>query len=156
MTNHRRAHIPCGTYFFTLALADRAARTLVDDFGALRWAYRQSQAQRRFHCDAIVVLPNYLHAIWTLPEGDADYSTRWGAIKARFTREIIGRMGFNPILPSRSAIQTGLRTHVFCENTLSRSVSVCHAANTHLVNFLYFNRFGSSASAPRRRFLSSS
>ncbi len=34
---------------------------------------------------AIVLLPDHLHTVWTLPTGDADYSTRWKIIKARFT-----------------------------------------------------------------------
>ncbi len=30
-----------------------------------------------FTIDAIVVLPDHLHAVWTLPEGDADFAMRW-------------------------------------------------------------------------------
>jgi putative transposase len=35
-----------------------------------------------------VVLPEHLHAVWTLPEGDAGYSIRWKAIKTRFTKSV--------------------------------------------------------------------
>ena len=42
--------------------------------------------QGRFDIDAIVVLPDHIHCIWSLPEGDVDYSKRWGMIKAGFTR----------------------------------------------------------------------
>jgi putative transposase len=38
--------------------------------------------------DAVVVLPDHLHCIWSLPDGDADYSTRWGLIKAHFSRGV--------------------------------------------------------------------
>ena len=48
----------------------------------LRDAFRLVRAQRPFIIDAIVILPDHLHTIWTLPDGDADYSGRWRAIKA--------------------------------------------------------------------------
>jgi putative transposase len=43
--------------------------------------------ERPFKIDAWVVLPDHLHAVWTLQEGDADYSVRWRLIEARFSRE---------------------------------------------------------------------
>jgi len=55
----------------------------------LREAVRRTKAERPFRVDAFVVLPDHLHAVWTLPEGDADFSTRWGAIKARFSRAVL-------------------------------------------------------------------
>jgi putative transposase len=54
----------------------------------LRKAFRTVRAERPFTVDAIVVLPDYLHAIWTLPEEDADYSGRWRAIKSHFTYDL--------------------------------------------------------------------
>ena len=93
MTNYRRSRIPGATYFFTVALADRSATTLVDEIGALRDACSATRAERPFRCDAFVVLPDHLHAVWTLPEGDSDYSTRWRLIKARFTRAVLAKMG---------------------------------------------------------------
>jgi putative transposase len=36
--------------------------------------------------NAIVLLPDHLHTIWTLPPGDVDYSGRWNWIKHEFTR----------------------------------------------------------------------
>ena len=65
----------------------------------LRVAFVMTQRERPFWCDAFVVLPDHLHAVWTLPPGDADYSTRWGAIKARFTMHVNRsrrRPGFSP------------------------------------------------------------
>ncbi|GGD47426.1 REP-associated tyrosine transposase [Sinisalibacter lacisalsi] len=88
MTNYRRVSIPGGTYFFTVALANRTASTLVDHVDVLRHAFLATRAERPFVTDAFVVLPDHLHAVWTLPEGDADFSTRWRLIKSRFVREI--------------------------------------------------------------------
>jgi putative transposase len=69
---------------------------------ALREAVRLTGAERPFDIDAWVVLPDHLHCVWTLPEGDADYSTRWGAIKGRFTNTL-RRSGLAPTLPPRNA-----------------------------------------------------
>lgn len=121
MTNYSRMKTPGGTFFFTLALADRSASTLVDHVQALREAFRETRRERPFHTDAFVVLPDHLHAVWTLPAGDADYSTRWAAVKSRFTRKVRGRMGLNPILRSPSKIKkgdAGLWQRRFWEHTI--------------------------------------
>ncbi len=52
----------------------------------LRGVIRDVRSARPFDIDAIVVLPDHIHCIWSLPEGDIDYSKRWGMIKAGFTR----------------------------------------------------------------------
>ena len=88
MPNYVRARVPGGTYFFTVALADRGATTLVDEVDALREAVRRTRAERPFGIDAWVVLPDHLHCVWRLPEGDADYATRWRLIKARFSMAV--------------------------------------------------------------------
>ena len=84
-TNYRRDRTPGGTWFFTLSLADRKARLLVERIAHLRCALRSVQRQHPFTLDAIVVLPHHLHAIWTLPSGDSDFSLRWRLIKSRFS-----------------------------------------------------------------------
>jgi len=86
MPNYRRARVPGGTYFFTVALAERRARLLVEHVGILRDVVRLTRLERPFRIDAMVILPDHLHAVWTLPEGDDDFPTRWTLIKARFSR----------------------------------------------------------------------
>ena len=54
----------------------------------IRRSVADVQRQMPFAIDAWVVLPEHMHAIWTLPEGDADFSTRWGRIKANITRRV--------------------------------------------------------------------
>jgi putative transposase len=70
MTNYRRNFARGGTYFFTVTLADRRLRLLTDHVDQLRGAFRYTRARHPFAIDAIVVLPEHLHAIWTLPEDD--------------------------------------------------------------------------------------
>lgn len=105
MPAYRRLRMPGATYFFTVALADRSSDLLIRRIAYLRRAVGVTMQERPFWCDAAVVLPDHLHMIWTLPEGDADYSTRWGAIKARFTMSV-RRAGFTPP-PGLPQVQSG-------------------------------------------------
>ena len=78
MTAYRRLRVPGGTYFITLALERRGSSVLVDHVDLLREAWAATARERPFVTEAVVVLPDHLHAVWRLPEGDADFSTRWG------------------------------------------------------------------------------
>ena len=81
--------MPGATCFFTVNLTERKGnRLLVDQIDTLRAAFRAAQAAHSFRIDAAVILPDHLHRIWTLPTGDSDFSTRWGLIKASFSRSI--------------------------------------------------------------------
>jgi len=91
MVHYRRSRVPGGTFFFTVALRDRKAETLVNHVDAMRHAIRDVRARRPFVIDAMVILPDHLHAVWTLPSGDADYSGRWRAIKSGFVRALRAR-----------------------------------------------------------------
>jgi putative transposase len=82
MPNYRRARIPGGTYFFTVVTHQRQPLLLEPSFRtALRDAVTRTRTHHSFTIDAWVLLPDHLHAIWTLPEGDGNYSLRWNMIK---------------------------------------------------------------------------
>lgn len=85
---YRRADVAGGTYFFTVNLAERKRTLLVDYVDVLRSVIREVKAKHPFHIDAMVILPDHLHAVWTLPVGDADYPTRWMLIKAGLSHNI--------------------------------------------------------------------
>ncbi|MCB1333557.1 MAG: transposase [Roseivivax sp.] len=77
---------------------------MVDEIGLLRQCVRKVMQSRPFVIDAWVVLPDHMHAVWTLPEDDANYSDRWGAIKARFSKHVrlkhgVEAVGCKPTLP---------------------------------------------------------
>ena len=91
MSGYRRASVPGGTFFFTLCLANRGGSLLTHRAGALRAAWIETARALPFRTEAVAVLPNHLHAVWTLPEGDADFSTRWKRIKRGFTVRVGGQ-----------------------------------------------------------------
>ena len=88
MPNYRRAFVPGGCWFFTVNLLDRRRYLLTENIDALREATRISQARHPFTIDAMVVLPDHVHAIWTLPPDDAEFSLRWQLIKISFAQAI--------------------------------------------------------------------
>jgi putative transposase len=90
MPNYRRFFRNGGTYFFTVVTHERR-RFLTDEDarGCLHAAIDEQRKNRPFELMAIVLLPDHLHAIWTLPSGDSAYSTRWAKIKERFTRSFL-------------------------------------------------------------------
>ncbi len=69
-------------------LAERSKTLLTDYIGELRESVRRVREAHPFDIDAMVVLPEHLHAVWTLPPGDTDYPTRWALIKAGFSRAL--------------------------------------------------------------------
>jgi REP element-mobilizing transposase RayT len=89
MVGYRRNFVPGGTYFFTVTLADRRLSMLVDHIDVLRSALRTARSERPFTIDAIVILPDHLHAILTLPPEDSDFSGRWRRIKGYFSSGLI-------------------------------------------------------------------
>jgi REP-associated tyrosine transposase len=89
MVGYRRNFVRGGTYFFTVTLADRQSTILVDRIDSLRAAFRRARSERTFLVDAIVILPDHLHAILTLPLADSDFPGRWRRIKGYFSTSII-------------------------------------------------------------------
>jgi putative transposase len=89
MVRYRRNRVEGGTFFFTVTLADRRSTALVDHVGPLRAAFRVARQERPFTVDAIVILPDHLHAILTLPEGDDDFAGRWRRIKGHFSSGLL-------------------------------------------------------------------
>ncbi len=103
MPEYRRHRAAGGTYFFTVVtfgrrpwLCDEASRA------ALRRAIDHVRRRHPFRVDAWVLLPDHLHCLWTLPEGDSDYSTRWRLIKGFVARSLGGGGETGELGPSRA------------------------------------------------------
>lgn len=101
MPNYRRNYVPGGSYFFTVNLHDRRQDLLTRHWLQLRQAMQAVRVDRPFRLDALVILPDHLHAVWTLPERDADFSSRWRAIKSRFSKSLVRVGGEGPFWQSR-------------------------------------------------------
>jgi putative transposase len=130
MVLFRRNRVPGASYFFTVTLRDRSSDLLVRHIDALRNAFRSVRDERPFEMDAVVVLPEHLHAIWTLPIDDDDYSTRWRLIKARFTGDVIAS-GVTPQRLSKGEYDLWQRR--FWEHTLRDEEDVArHMDYIHL------------------------
>ena len=89
MPQYRRTRISGGSFFFTVVTARR--RRLLTELQvrlALRQAIQAVRQERPFRIDGWVLLPDHLHAIWTLPSGDDDFATRWRLIKGRVTHQL--------------------------------------------------------------------
>jgi putative transposase len=94
MPNYRRSHTPGGTFFFTVVTHRRrrvfdapSSRALLGE------VIRECQKDWPFEVHAIVLLPDHLHTLWTLPRGDENYSGRWSAIKKTFTSRFLAGGG---------------------------------------------------------------
>jgi putative transposase len=116
MTDYRRNFIPGGSFFFTVNLADRRLRLLTEHVDGLRNAFRETRQHRPFAIDAMVVLPDHLHTVWTLPGGDADFATRWRLIKSTFSRNLASS---EPISSSRAVKgERGIWQRRYWEHTI--------------------------------------
>ncbi|HSH91977.1 MAG TPA: transposase [Ramlibacter sp.] len=73
MSNYRRALVPGATHFFTVVLEDRTSDLLVRQVDVIRQVYSATAAAHPFETIAICVMPDHLHAIWQLPDGDSDF-----------------------------------------------------------------------------------
>jgi putative transposase len=94
MPEYRRSILDGGTFFFTVVTYNRrpilttpVAREI------LHSAWTNVQERFPFKTDAICLLPEHLHCIWTLPAGDTKFSIRWKEIKRLFTRDYLYRVG---------------------------------------------------------------
>jgi putative transposase len=130
MPNYRRAFVPGGCWFFTVNLLDRWQSLLVDHIASLREAVAATRQAYAFTIDAIVVLPDHLHAVWTLPPGDSDFSTRWRLIKSRFARTLPRRERLSAVRVARH--ERGIWQRRFWEHLIrdeadyARHVEYCY------------------------------
>lgn len=116
MPRYRRLFAPGGTYFFTANLIRRDGRLLVERADLLRAAYRDAAQRQPFKTVAVCVLPDHLHCIWTLPEGDSDFSGRWRRIKTGFSRALPHDLD---LAPGRRAGERGIWQRRFWEHLIT-------------------------------------
>jgi putative transposase len=137
MPQYRRNDEPGGTYFFTVVtLKRRPILAISPAIDILRQAFIRVQQRHIFTIDAIVVLPDHIHTIWTLPMNDIDFSNRWRMIKSIFSHEYL-RAGGQECEPSARRFnkkQRGVWQHRYWEHTV-RSDEEFEA----LCNYIHYN-----------------
>ena len=102
-------------YFFAVVLAERSSRLLVSEIDRLRRAYQMARDRYFFGTVAICVLPDHLHAIWSLPDGDNNFSKRWSLIKTNFSRGLDAQ----PRSPSKiSKLEKGIWQRRYWEHAI--------------------------------------
>ena len=130
MPNYRRASVPGGCWFFTVNLLERRKTLLVDHIAFLGEAVATTHQDHPFTIDAFVVLPDHLHAVWTLPPDDHDFSMRWRLIKTRFARALPKRERLNAARVARH--ERGIWQRRFWEHLIrdeadyARHVEYCY------------------------------
>lgn len=121
MSDYRRYFVAGGTYFFTLVtygrrpiFANDSARKILGS------VMRSAAAEMPFETVALVLLPDHLHALWSLPPGDDDYSQRWKTIKDGFTTAWLASGGTEAMVtPSqRHRGHRGIWQRRFWEHTI--------------------------------------
>jgi len=137
MSNYRRNYIKGGSYFFTVVTEKRRA-ILNSDLAreCLRNAFRHCMQELPIKIDAMVMMPDHIHAIWTLPDNDLDYSKRWGIIKKHFTQSWLDQGGSEVSLSKskQKYRRRGIWQRRFWEHTLRDQTDY----NQHF-DYLHYN-----------------
>jgi REP-associated tyrosine transposase len=132
MTNYRRNFLSGGSFFFTANLADRRLRLLTDRIDLLRKAFKGTRLRHPFSIEAIVVLPDHLHTVWTLPEGDDDFALRWRQIKSAFSRGLTDGERISASRASKN--ERGIWQRRYWEHTLRDEADFARH-----VDYIHFN-----------------
>ena len=129
---YRRANVAGASYFFTVNLHNRNSKLLIEHIDELRFAFKKVRSLYYFKIDSIVILPDHLHMIMTLPENDANYSLRWNIIKSIFTRRIAL---FEPISQARkNKRERGIWQRRFWEHLIRDELDYIQH-----VNYIHYN-----------------
>ena len=125
MANYHRLKTKGATYFFTVNLLERQGNSLlVQEIDTLRDVVRKVKSKYPFHIDGWVVLPEHLHALWTLPADDCDYSLRWRLIKNGFSRALPKTEHLSPI--RQAAGERGIWQRHFGEHCIRDEADYQH------------------------------
>ena len=137
MPDYRRSKIAGGSFFFTVVTFNRLPIFTDEPVRALlRSAWTEIQERFPFQTDAVVLLPNHIHCIWTLPEGDANFSMRWNGIKRLFTKGYLAQIepGESRNVSRQKRREVAIWQRRFWEHTLRDEADL----NRHL-NYIHFN-----------------
>lgn len=136
MPNYRRARTSGGAYFFTVVTYHRQPILCRDEsIETMKDVVKNVMTSHPFDVDAWVTLPDHIHCLWTLPEGDSDYSTRWALIKKEFTKRTRGSLELraNPTLSRIRHREAAVWQRRFWEHQIRDETD--HAAHMDYIHF---------------------
>lgn len=134
MPNYIRNKNSGATYFFTINLHNRQSDLLITQINELRQAYQKVQQKMPFITDAIVILPDHIHALWTLPNNDIDYSTRIRLFKTYFTRQLLANLEHTNNRSRKRQKETGVWQRRYWEHTIQDDIDF----NRHM-DYIHYN-----------------
>ena len=134
MPNYIRNQKSGAAYFFTINLYDRQSDLLITHINELRQAYQKVQQTMSFTTDAIVILPNHIHALWTLPDNDTDYPTRIRLFKSHFTRQLSAHLKHTNNRSRNRQKESGIWQRRYWEHTIQDDMDF----NRHM-DYIYYN-----------------
>lgn len=132
---YKRLLIPGASYFFTVATHNR--RSIFNNeqsIAVLKNAFRAVRIKHPFDIDAIVVLPNHIHCIWTLPENDTDYAKRWRLIKTWFTKHCDVALRVDPDDSRKARNEQAIWQHRYWEHVIRDEKDL-----TNHIGYIHYN-----------------
>ena len=134
MPNYIRNQKSGAAYFFTINLYDRQSDLLITHINELRQAYQKVQQTMPFTTDAIVILPDHIHALWTLPDNDTDYPTRIRLFKSHFTRQLPAHLKHTNNRSRKRQKESGIWQRRYWEHTIQDDMDF----NRHM-DYIHYN-----------------
>jgi putative transposase len=129
---YRRILIPGATYFFTVNLLNRKSSLLTDHINQLRYAFRKAKFYYPFTIDGIVILPDHLHVVMSLPKEDRNYSLRWNIIKGVFSKQIEPEESI--VISRKNKRERGIWQRRFWEHLIRDESDY-----EHHINYIHYN-----------------
>jgi putative transposase len=144
MSRYRRLKLEGGTFFFTVTISDRSHDLLVRHVKLLRQVYSNVQTRYPFETVALCILPDHLHAIWSLPAHDSDFSLRWSLIKASFSHRLPPALSRSPSKIAKR--EKGLWQRRYWEHAIRDEADLMRH-----IDYIHFNpvKHGLVSRAPR-------
>jgi REP-associated tyrosine transposase len=119
LMKYKRLLIPGASYFFTVVTHNRRAIFNHEkSIDTLRQAFRKVRVKHPFKIDAVVILPDHIHCIWTLPDGNTDYATRWRLIKTGLSKHCDPALRVMPDALRRSRKEQAIWQHRYWEHVI--------------------------------------
>jgi len=114
-----------------VTLRNRKSNLLIEKIDLLKLVIHKVKAEHPFQIRAYVILPEHLHMIWQLPEGDSNYSLRWEKIKTLFSKALY-KTGI-PLIKTKHD-EYGLWQRRFWEHTIRDEMDF----ENH-INYIHYN-----------------